>query len=355
MAVTQGTLNAVEDLRRKLLTMTNDQTLALTRAWVQAWDVLLPEFEAALTDLLSSAKNGAVPYSVVARNVRLKAALQASQEYLRVLAPQTAEIISSDVYRAVLDAVDGHAAVVATQLPPPGPGVATAGINFTRVPVQALTAIVERTTEQIHASSWELSADAQQALKQGLVRGIALGDNPRTTAARILKDAESGFNGGLNRALTLARTETLDAHRAATKASEMANLEVLAEWEWHCELGPRTCPSCLAQHGSRHPLDESGPNDHQNGRCSRVSITKTWKELGFDIPEPASVTPSAKDWYDGLTEDSQVAIMGPTRQRLLADGSIQWDDLSTVRKAAGWRDSMGTTSIRDLLAKAADD
>lgn len=346
MAVTQATLREVQRLRRQLLTMTDAQTVALTRAWAEAWDVLLPEFELALTELLAGAVDGKLAYRVVAKNIRLQGALRAARAYLDVLAPQAATTITQNLSQVVLDAAEGHAALVQSQLPPGSTG---ATITFNRVPEQALAAIVERTTQQIHASTIPLSAEAERVMKRALVRGIAVGDNPRRTAARIIKEAESGFNGGLTRALNISRTETLDAHRAATKAADRANLDVLTEWEWHCQLDRRTCPSCLAKHGQRFPLEDDGPEDHQQGRCARVPITKTWKELGFDIPEPAGVTPSSREWFDSLTPDTQREIMGPTRLKLLQDGDISWADLSSKRTTAGWRDSYGVTPIKDLV------
>lgn len=345
MPVTTATLRAVEQLRRQLTSMTNAQTLALTKAWAEAWDVLLPEFEVAITELVSGAVDGKVARSVVAKNVRLAGALRAVRTYLDVLAPQAATTIAQDLSQVMFDAVEGHAAVVTTQLPP---GTVAASLGFTRVPEEALTAIVERTTQQIHASTRPLPADVERTMKRALVRGIAVGDNPRRTAARLIKETEQRFNGGLTRALVISRTETLDAHRAATKASEKENKTLLGSWEWNAKLDARTCPSCLVQHGSRHPLDEDGPLDHQQGRCARVSITKSWKDLGFDIEEPPNSTPDAKEWFDNLTPATQAEILGPGKLKLLQDGDITWHDLSTKRSTPRWRDSYGVTPLKNL-------
>lgn len=346
MAVTQETLREVQRLRQQLLTMTDAQTLALTKAWAEAWDVLLPEFEVALADLLAAAKDGKVSQALAARNVRLQAALRASREYLDVLAPQAANIVTQDISWAVLDAAEGHRALVTTQLPPHSLGVT---VNFNRVPHTALVAIVERTTEQIHSNFKPLAADVEAQMKRALVRGIAVGDGPAKTAARLMKDTEGAFNGGLTRAMNIARTETLDAHRAGGKASERGNADVLAGWEWHATFDRRTCPSCLAKHGTQFPLEDDGPQDHQQGRCARVPITKTWAELGFNIPEPASATRDSREWFDNLTPATQREILGPTRLKLLQDGDIAWADLSSKRTTAGWRDSYGTTAVKDLI------
>lgn len=345
MAVTADTLRVVADLRTRLERLTDSQTLALTRAWVDAWDVLAPEFQTALVELMAQASDGSVSKATVAKNVRLRDALQAARAVLDTLATQTQTVVTNDVSTAVLDAVDGHAAIIGSQLPE---NYTSAGVTFTRVSPEALAAIVERTTKQIHAATLPLAPEVEREMKKQLIRGIAVGDNPRRTAARIIDATENRFNGGLTRALTISRTETLDAHRAATQASEKANKSIVEEWEWHAALNARTCPSCWAQHGTRHPLTEPGPEDHQNGRCARVTVTKSWKDLGFDIEEPESLTPDAETEFNNLTPETQRAIMGGTRLEMLQSGQIKWADLSTVKHTDGWRDSHVATPIKDL-------
>jgi SPP1 gp7 family putative phage head morphogenesis protein len=348
MAVTAETLRIVDRLRRDLTVMTNAQTLALTRAWVEAWDVLAPDFQAAIVELVAGATDGKVSRATVAKNIRLRDALQTTRTMLDELTRTTEGVIVNDVGQAVLDAVDGHAAMIGSQLPP---NTAAAGVSFTRMSPDALAAIVERTTKQIHSSTGPLPGDVERIMKRELIRGIAVGDNPRATARRMMKQAEGRFNGGLTRALTIARTETLDAHRAATKASEKANKTILEEWEWHAALNARTCPSCWSKHGTRHPLDEDGPNDHQNGRCARVTVTKSWKDLGFDIEEPPSLTKDAESVFNDLTPETQRDIMGAQRLELLQSGEVSWSDLSTVKSTDGWRDSHVVVPVKDLLSR----
>src|SRR5690606_29603745 len=152
----------------------------------------------------------------------------------------------------------------------------------------------------VHVRAWRLEDAAIEAMKRELVRGVVTGDNPRTAAAAMVKRVEGQFNGGLSRALGLARTEIIDAHRHAAQVAQEAHADVLNGWRWHCDLSVRTCPACLAMHGTMHPLSEPGPHDHVNGRCARVPVTKSWAELGFDIEEPADAFLDAREWFDGL-------------------------------------------------------
>jgi len=349
VAVTDETLLIAADTRRRLQRMTDEQVIALTRSWVDAWDSLTPLFNEALLDLLHGAPDR-LPRAVVARNRRLQSALRQARATLNELTRGANEVIENSLADAVLDAVSSHQAVLQSQLPTDQAGVS---FNLDAPATEALDAIVTRTTQQIHAASKPLAGWVVQAMRQELVRGIAVGDNPREVARKLMKATEGHFNGGLARATRIARTEMLDAHRRGSQTAAKANTDLLTGWKWQCTLDRRTCPSCLSKHGTLYPVDEFGPIDHQNGRCARIDITKSWAELGFTgIDEPADTFPDARTWYDGLTDDSKLAIMGPTRMQLLNDGQIQWEDLATLRKSDAWRDSYTQTPVRDLQAIA---
>ena len=163
------------------------------------------------------------------------------------------------------------------------------------------------------------------------------------TARRIVARTEGRFNGGLNRALAIARTETLDAHRAGAMAGRMLNSDVLAGWRWHCELSKRSCPACIAQDGSLHAIDDPGPNDHVNGRCTGIPVTKSWADLGFDVPEPAPVRSDAGDWFEQLPVADQRSILGPSRYDAWRSGEYPMSSWSEIRHNDGWRDSVQVT------------
>lgn len=344
MAITDETLLIAADTKRRLRTMSDEQIVAITRAWVDAWDSLGPEFHEALLEVIGDGKTR-VPYAKVAKSRRLKDALRQARTTLDQLAAQTEVIVTNDLASAVLDAADTHLAVSRSQLPP---GAAGAAINFDAMSKTALDAIVLRSTEQIHASSRPIPADVERMMKRELVRAIAVGDNPRTTARRIVRGAEGQFNGGLARAGVIARTELLDAHREGALTAAQQNKDLLTGWVWSASLDARTCPSCLSNHGSFHPVEEFGPIDHHQGRCARIDKTKSWRDLGFDIDEPKDMIPDAEAWFDNLTEDSQRQIMGPTKLKMLQDGDIQWADLTKRVETPGWRDSMTNTRVKDL-------
>jgi hypothetical protein len=135
----------------------------------------------------------------------------------------------------------------------------------------------------------------------------------------------------------------------------LANEDVLQGWMWSCSFSERSCCTCIALHGTIHPIDED-MLEHQSGRCAPVPLTKTWRELGFDVDEPERPDPNAaRDWFDTLDEDTQKHILGKGRWELFQDGKIGWDDIPVRRGASldpdnkpAWRDSYGARTLRDL-------
>jgi hypothetical protein len=346
MAITADTLLVQAQLDAQVQAITDQQTRTLTAAWVLAWAEVSGDLRDTLTELLAATTKDRVTRAYMLRSVRLRAILTQIGDRLETLAAGAGVTITSDLARVVQDAVLAQREILTTQLP----GLVDPRdllINV-RPRDRAFDVIVQRTTEDITSRLRPLAPAAHAAVRRELIRGVAVGSNPRATAARMVERTGGEFDGGLTRALVISRTETLDAHRAAAKAAQDEQTEVLAGWIWLCHLSPRTCPSCLAKHGTFHELDEPGPEDHPQGRCSRMPKVKSWAELGFAVEEPDDQVPDARAWFDALPEADQVAILGRRRLDLLNAGTISWDDLTQRRTATGWRDSWVATPVGQL-------
>lgn len=340
MAFTHRTLTLLDELRAEVTATTDATTRALAASWVTAWDEVAGDLTAAVNDAVGRELTG---YEVI-HTSQMVNALQNIADQLDALAAHSQLLITTGLGQVVSAAVTTQAAIITSQLP------THSGTVVRPAPPEALEAVVRRATEQITAAHWPLSAEAEDSVRRALIRGVAGGINPRVTARAMVDDAEHGFNGGLTRALTISRTETLDAHRNAAAAIQDSNTDVLAGWIWVCSLGVNTCAACWAMDGTFHELTEPGPNDHQNGRCSRAPKTKSWSELGFNISEPADIRPAARDVFDDLARNEQMAIMGPQRLAAL-DNGLPWDALAEVRSTPGWRDSIAPVPA-GLLAAA---
>jgi len=351
MAISRQTLRLARDLRIVITGLADDATRKLVRAWGRAWDEVSAEFDAAIADLIAAGGGEWPTMSQVMRASRARKAMSIALRELRQLADMTGVLVVESGSKAVVEAARAQAGLIASQMPKSAGTFAELRVRFDRVDQDVLGAIVERTTEQVNSLTRPLSDEATEAMLRALIRGVVVGENPRLAARQMLRRLEGAFNGGLTRALVIARTEILDAHRSGAGAGQFMNMDVLQGWTWNAQLDKRTCPSCWAQHGSMHPLSDPGPMDHQSGRCSRTPVTKSWRSLGFAVPEPPSAMRDAQAVFRSLSKAEQLGVMGPVRLQALDRGAIDWRDLSARRVNPGWRDSFVPASINTLRRK----
>lgn len=326
------TVAAARRMRIQLDATVDAATRALAEMWGRAWDEIVDDWSAAIDDLI---KGDQWPTTAqILRAKRAQQALQVAADALDELAKQAGIRVLSDVSQLSAQAAAWIEILASTQLPP---GVS---VTFARVDPAAIAAIVQRVTGQVTSLTRPLSAEATQAMRSALIRGVAIGDHPEQAARLMLQRAKQGFDGGLHRARVIARTEMLDAHRAAATAARKANDDTLKGWRWHAELSGRTCPACLSMHGTEYPPDEPGPLGHPSCRCTAVPITKTWRELGFDIDEPEPPPfQSGEDWLREQPVEVQKQILGKKGWEQWQAGNWPSDQWAVRRANPGWRSS----------------
>lgn len=353
MPVTSETLILTDRLRARVARITDHRTRTLVAAFVAAWDEHEAQFEAAATAILAAASAGGRPSPwQIHRLEVVQRALTSAARAIDAITASAAPDVAADAARVISVTLDAQPRIIASQLPTPAAQRAAGiEITFDRVPDRAIEWMVERATQQITSTLLPLSAQADAAMRAELVRGVAAGASPRETGRRIVARVEGAFNGGTTRAVTIARTETLDAHRWAAQMGQAANREVLAGWQWVSQRSARTCPVCWARDdGTVHPIEEPGPYGHPRCRCHRSPVTKPWAELGFtgvDEPDGAAF-PSGRAVFAGLPPAVQASILGPARHAALTDGRVTWDDLTRVAPNPGWRPSARLVPLRDL-------
>lgn len=356
MAVTSDTLTLLDGARVRVGEHVDGATQDLALAWARAWNEVAAEWEDALADLVAASEDGAWPPPGKVR--RAKKALAALEQTRRLVA-DLADLIPLRVVQVLptltAEAIEWQTRLAASQFPPQAGPATVIAATFDRVDDDAVRAIVDRTSRRVTALSRPLPAQADAAMRSALIKGVTVGDHPEAAARDMLARVRGLFDGGLQRARVIARTEMLDAHRTASRAQQdrMVGQGVVTGWTWMAALDHRTCPSCLAMHGTEHPPTEAGPLDHQQGRCDRLPIAASWKDLGFpDIIEPESAVPDARAWFDALPASDREQIMGRERLALLDAGKVDWSDLSTQRRTDGWRPSYVPTPVKDLTALA---
>lgn len=319
---------------------------ALAAAWATAWDALTGTFTTAL-DALLAGRDTWPGRRTIDTDPALQAALDDAQRALDALADLTRTEATFAARKLIEQAVGDQADIIGSQLPPGRDDAAPRPGGFHQ---RAIDAINARTQQRITSLTRPLAQDADAAMRRELVRGVQVGENPRESARRMVNRVEGAFNGGLTRALTIARTETLDAYRQAAAAVQEESRDVLAGWVWLARLDSRGCPACWAMHGTEHPLDEPGPLGHPQCRCSRTPKTMSWRDLGFDLDEPEDAIPDAEAVFRSLSRDEQLKIMGAVRLGLLDRGAVGWRDLVRRRTNDGWRDDFAVTPVKDLAS-----
>lgn len=313
MAISPETLTLITDLRTSIDAAVDDETRRTVAAWVRAWDQLAGDWEAAAAQVTARADK--VTAAELARLDRVTAALEHTAEQLGRLLGAT-QVGSTGAAAELVQLVHQLTPrLIASQFPTTAGATASLAVRFDRVDLQALQWIVHRTTQQITALSQPLTQQATDAMLRQLVSGIGLGLSPRDAAARMLRGLETEFNGGLTRALTISRTEILDAYRASSKQTMAANDDVLAGWMWTAELDDTTCEACWAMDSTIHDLDETGPDGHQNCLVAGATITGP------------SAQAATTRWFDGQvieieTVDGRFLTVTPNHPVLTTDGWV---------------------------------
>lgn len=139
-----------------------------------------------------------------------------------------------------------------------------------------------------------------------ILRALAQGKNPRDTA-RLALAYFTDSKTPLRDAERLTRTTQIYSMRTGT--NELYKSVGVDEWIWSAAIGdPRTCLSCVAMHGTVHPVSEV-LNDHHLGRCAAVPKTPTWQQLGFTGGgEPTFET--GVTWFNRQEQSAQRQLLG---------------------------------------------
>lgn len=328
MTINRRTITEAARQKAKVGRIVDTTTADLILAWARAWDEIAADLEDTITAGLTGSRR--------LRARKQREALRIVSLRLLALCDEAGDAITADARQLVELAAMHQTELIGTQLPK------VLAVQLERTDPRQVEAIVKRTTQQITARHRQLHHEAQVQMRRELMRSVAVGDNPREAARRMVKGLRQPFDGGLTRAMVIARTETLDAYRTASQAAQDANSDVLAGWRWMATLSRRTCPSCLAHHGELHELKEPGPLDHHQGRCARVPETKSWAELGFSgIAEtkPAIREGDGARWLKSQPADVQRDVLGSKRYDAYKAGDYPPEAWSVKRSAEGWRDS----------------
>ncbi len=175
-------------------------------------------------------------------------------------------------------------------------------------------------------------------LQSTLVRGIAAGDGPRVLAYRLRKTA----NLPLDSALRTARTEHLRAYNNAALETYRQNSHIVTGWQWMATLGRsggRTCPYCLAMHGTIHALDDPFIA-HVQCRCTPVPITRSGPPI----------TQNGESWLEEQNQATQETILGKAAAKAWREGEVSLANFAGTKDKGDWGEQGVVRSLKQARA-----
>jgi SPP1 gp7 family putative phage head morphogenesis protein len=176
--------------------------------------------------------------------------------------------------------------------------------------------------------------EASVRMTDALINGVALGWNPRKTELAMRGALQ---NTVLNRALTIARTEQLRAHRMATQENYQQN--GVTQYMRVASKSGRTCIACLVADGTIYEVDHIF-DAHPNCRCTMIPLI-----AGREIPRFTK----GRDWLESQSPAVQQRIMGKAAHAAWKDGAITLGDMVGRHEHPVWGGSLQRRSLRSIL------
>lgn len=332
----------VERHRRALLRLERGAASEMVRVYGGIWQRLQRELNSLLEEYNAALEaNGEISPSWVYEHDRLHNLQRQVEAELRRFADYAeARIVANE--RAAVQAASRHFQEILTTTARGQRGIV--GV-WDRLPVPAVEDLVGFTANgsPLRVLLDELGPAASEAVRSGLVEGLALGQNPRAIARRIRQD----FGGDLVRALRISRTETLRSYREATRRNYQES-GLVSGWRWLSAKQPRTCAMCLAMDGTFHTLDEH-LDDHPNGRCAMVPCLK-----GDENAPPGWEMGST--WLAKQSEAVQRQVLGNAGYEAYRAGAVTLTDFVGQKQSREWGTTRYARSLMEIVgAEAAKD
>ena len=121
------------------------------------------------------------------------------------------------------------------------------------------------------------------------------------------------------------------------------NLEVEDDYSYIANgIVVHNCMSCVAMHGTFHSVDET-LNDHHNGRCVAVPVTK--------LSDPFIKDGEGKSWFEQQSEATQKQMMGAGKYDAWKAGKFEFSQLSKENENDVFGMMRGETPLKDLIGE----
>lgn len=325
--------------RRQVLEADQESRTDLIKAYGVAWREIKASLDE-MTSLIATARASGESTSSawLQRQTRYRSLLgQVSQEVGRI-AEIGAITLPREQAELVRLAQEHMRELARAQVAIPTPDIGVAA-SFNRLNPDAVETMVGffQDGSPLRDGLNELGPAAAEDIAAALRRGVILGESTDAIARR----ARHAFGGNLVAAKRLSRTALIRTYQEASHQTMLLNRDILNGWYWLAALGAKRppCASCVALHGSFHPLRER-LSDHWQGRCTAVPGVKgETVNLG-----------SGEEWLRRQDEETQAAVLGAESARKAWEaGRVELVDFTTVRRNKYWGRYRDHQSLTDIL------
>lgn len=345
--------DVIEHFRRDLLQRERKAASELVRTYGEAWKRIREELERLHTEYEAMKARGEKPGpDWIYQYNRARAFRNQVLRELQTFAQYAESKVRKEQIEAIRTAEEQAERLARLALGTPPAGLTVDWNRIDRFAVETILGMTQMNSP-LYRLLLSISTNGAQAAEDALVQGMLMGQNPREVARTMRKV----LGTTLSRALTIARTETLRAHREATRASYQANSDIVKGWIWHSATDERTCAACWAMHGTEHRLDEI-LDDHPNGRCAMIPKTRTWAEIGkqygidlSDVPDTNPEIEPGVSLFERLPAEKQIKILGPAKYAAWKEGEFSLSDIVGRSRSKEWGTHRFEKSLVQLLGE----
>ena len=199
-------------------------------------------------------------------------------------------------------------------------------VGFNRLPAGAVQNVLAlaRAGRPLAALLEPMYGQAAAGIIRELVNGVALGLGPRQIARRM---AREGLTDGLNHLLLVTRDQYNRAHRTAALEAYRQSGVVRGYTRRCARQAGRTCIACISLDGKFYTLEEAFEG-HPQCRCTMIPAVR-----GVD---GRSKLGSGQGWFEGLSQEAQIATMGRGRWEAWRAGELEWGGMAVRTEHPVW-------------------
>lgn len=183
-----------------------------------------------------------------------------------------------------------------------------------------------------------------KSIRDAISLGFVEGETTDSIVRRIKGTAAKKYQDGLmNKSRAdiegMVRTALNHIANVAQQKTYEANSDVLKGWMFHATMDGRTSITCASLNGSIHPIGKGPiPPRHINCRSAAAPVTKSFKDMGIDLPEivvigktratvdgQVAATTTFGEFLKNKPASFQDEILGATRGKLFRANEMEVD------------------------------